>query len=45
VQGGNGEWVDVAVGQGVLWRSGEEHTTGAAQDLTAVVVEMPSMAV
>jgi quercetin dioxygenase-like cupin family protein len=45
VQGGNGEWVDVAAGQGVLWRSGEEHTTRAAQDLTAVVVEMPSMAV
>jgi quercetin dioxygenase-like cupin family protein len=41
VQSGHGPWADLAAGQAVVWRAGEEHVTRAGEDLTALVVEMP----
>lgn len=40
VQSGDGDWESVSAGQMVMWRAGEEHTTSAVDDLTAVVVEI-----
>jgi quercetin dioxygenase-like cupin family protein len=40
VSGGDGTWQPVAAGQAVVWEAGEEHTTRADEDLTAVVVEL-----
>jgi quercetin dioxygenase-like cupin family protein len=39
VQADSGAWVSVRAGQVVLWRTGEEHTTRAIDDITAVVIE------
>jgi quercetin dioxygenase-like cupin family protein len=36
---GDGPWHEISTGQAALWRSGEDHTTRAAEDLTALVVE------
>jgi quercetin dioxygenase-like cupin family protein len=36
---GDGEWQAIGAGQAALWRDGEEHSTRAAEDLTALVVE------
>ena len=43
VCGGDGEWHPIAAGQAAYWRDGEEHTTRADEDLTAVVVEMATL--
>ena len=43
VQAGDGDWQDVGTGQAVLWRAGTDHATRAAEDLTAVVIEMPEL--
>lgn len=43
VQGGDGGWQPVEAGQVVQWRAGEQHTTKAAEDLTAFVVEAPRL--
>jgi quercetin dioxygenase-like cupin family protein len=40
VRAGGGAWESVGAGQMVLWRAGEEHTTRALDDITAVVIEM-----
>ncbi len=40
VRAGDGDWESVGAGQMVLWRAGEEHTSRAVDDLTAVVIEM-----
>ncbi|MFI5938560.1 cupin domain-containing protein [Actinoplanes sp. NPDC051494] len=40
VQAGGGDWEAVHAGQAVVWRAGEEHTTRAVEDITAVVIEM-----
>jgi quercetin dioxygenase-like cupin family protein len=43
VRGGEGEWVDLAAGQAVVWAAGEEHVTRADTALTAFLVEMPAL--
>ena len=43
VQAGSGDWESVSAGQAVVWRAGEEHTTRAIADITAVVIEMVAM--
>jgi quercetin dioxygenase-like cupin family protein len=43
VSGGDGIWHAVEAGWAVIWDDGEEHSTRAEQDLTAVVVEMPGL--
>jgi quercetin dioxygenase-like cupin family protein len=40
VRSGGGDWETVNAGQAVVWRAGEEHTTKATDDLTAVAIEM-----
>ncbi|WP_147457031.1 cupin domain-containing protein [Micromonospora pisi] len=40
VQAGSGDWENVGAGQAVVWLAGEEHTTRAVADITAVVIEM-----
>ncbi|WP_199516894.1 cupin domain-containing protein [Nucisporomicrobium flavum] len=40
VRAGDGDWQSVRAGQAVVWRSGEEHTTRADEDIEAVVVEV-----
>lgn len=39
VRSGDGAWEPVEAGQLVIWRAGEVHTTSAAEDLTAYVLE------
>lgn len=39
VSGGDGIWQPIAAGQAVVWEAGEEHTTRADENLTAVTVE------
>jgi quercetin dioxygenase-like cupin family protein len=39
VRSGDGPWRAIEAGQAALWRSGEEHTTRAEVDLTALVIE------
>jgi len=41
VQAGDGPWQDIRAGQAAVWRSGEEHTTRADEDITALAIEMP----
>lgn len=41
VSGGDGGWRPIEAGQAAIWRSGEQHTTRAIEDLTLVVLEMP----
>jgi quercetin dioxygenase-like cupin family protein len=43
VQAGGGDWTKIRAGQAVVWRAGEDHTTTAVEDITAVVVEMANM--
>ncbi len=43
MQAGSGDWESVSAGQAVVWRAGEEHTTRAIADITAVVIEMVAM--
>ncbi|MFX0593042.1 cupin domain-containing protein [Melissospora conviva] len=43
VQAGGGAWEGISAGQAVVWRAGEEHTTKAVDEITAVVVEMPDL--
>lgn len=45
VCGGDGAWRPIAAGQAAVWRAGEEHTTRAYEDLTAVVVEIADLPV
>ncbi|RKR89165.1 hypothetical protein BDK92_3503 [Micromonospora pisi] len=40
MQAGSGDWENVGAGQAVVWLAGEEHTTRAVADITAVVIEM-----
>ena len=40
-QSGYGPWAELGAGQAVVWRTGEQHTTRADEDLTALVVELP----
>ncbi|OJF11281.1 cupin domain-containing protein [Couchioplanes caeruleus] len=40
VQADDGDGESVRAGQAVVWRAGEEHTTRAVDDLTAVVIEL-----
>ncbi|MET8148223.1 cupin domain-containing protein [Actinoplanes sp. NPDC049668] len=42
VRTGGAGWEDVSSGQAVLWRAGEEHTTRAVEEITAVVIEVPA---
>ena len=37
-------WHPIGTGEAALWTAGEEHTTRAEADLTAVVVEMADLA-
>ena len=39
VRTGDDAWQPIEPGQAALWRDGEEHTTRAAEDLTALVIE------
>jgi quercetin dioxygenase-like cupin family protein len=41
VCGNDGVWHPIAAGQAAIWAAGEPHTTRAAEDLVAVVVETP----
>ena len=41
VRAGDGPWRDIRAGQAAVWRSGEEHTTRAAEDIIALAIEMP----
>jgi quercetin dioxygenase-like cupin family protein len=43
VQGGDGEWREVATGDAVLWTAGENHVTRADEPITAIGIEMPSL--
>jgi quercetin dioxygenase-like cupin family protein len=43
VQGGDGEWREVTVGDAVLWKAGEQHVTRATEPITAVTIEMPDL--
>jgi quercetin dioxygenase-like cupin family protein len=43
VQAGDGPWQEIRSGQAAVWRAGEEHITRAAEDVTALVVEMPGL--
>lgn len=43
VKAADGDWESVHVGQAVVWRAGEEHTTRATDAITAVVIEMPTL--
>jgi quercetin dioxygenase-like cupin family protein len=40
VSGADGAWQAIGAGQAVVWAAGEEHTTRAEEDLTAIVVEL-----
>ena len=37
-------WHPIGTGEAALWTAGEEHTTRADADLTAVVIEMADLA-
>jgi quercetin dioxygenase-like cupin family protein len=43
VRSGDGPWQEIAAGQAVLWRDGEDHATRAVDDLTALGVEAPDL--
>lgn len=45
VSGGDGAWRPIEAGQAAIWRSGEQHTTRAIEDLTLVVLELPDLTV
>jgi len=44
VSGQDGRWHPIRAGQAAVWAAGEEHTTRAHENLTAVVVEMEGLA-
>lgn len=43
VSGDDGERTPIAAGEAVLWDPGEEHESGSADGMTAVVVEAESL--
>ena len=43
VQGGDGTWRKVSVGDAVFWKAGEEHVTEADEPITAIGIEMPDL--
>jgi quercetin dioxygenase-like cupin family protein len=44
VCGDDEDWQPIGTGEAALWTAGEEHTTRAETDLTALVVEMADLA-
>jgi quercetin dioxygenase-like cupin family protein len=45
VCGEDGEWRPIRAGQGAVWAGGEQHTTRADEQLTALVIELAGLPV
>jgi quercetin dioxygenase-like cupin family protein len=43
VCGADESWQPITAGQAAMWQSGEHHTACAAEQMTAVVIEMESL--